>query len=716
MNDTPDVTPEHGLKSYLFIGLSATVLIALIWSSIYYKIQQELETELAVIDRVTLNLSRVFEEHTVRTLQGIDQSALFLRYQYEKVGDKISIAEHLKEGMFQMRLFNQMGIMNEHGILTHSSVDQGIGIDLSDREHFKVHIPADTEKIFISKPVLGRASGKWSLQISRRINKKDGSFGGVVVVSLDPDYLTSFYRQIDIGKTGIVALSGADGVVRARRIGNEVSYGQDLSQSPIIKKALIDGVGTAVNVSAIDGVRRRYGYRKVHDYPLWVFVAVGEEEALTEANSRRRIYLAFGGLLSILIAGFALAVTQILRRQVRIATQFRLSQEQAEVANLAKSQFLATMSHEIRTPLNGILGMAQVLMDDKMGDEQRRDYARIILNSGQTLLTLLNDVLDLSKVEAGKIELSNTVFEAKQLVEETTRLFALSAEEKGLSIEAKWKGPPGERYEADAVRLRQMLSNLINNAIKFTNQGFVHVEAFVVGQDDQQAMLEFSVSDSGIGISPEKQAGLFHPFSQVDGSTTREYGGTGLGLSIIHRLAHLMGGTVGVESQPGQGSRFWFRVRVDIRKGKQGSDTQEIPASVGQSDSLMRTGQVMLVEDNVVNRKVAEFLLKKLGLEFLSVENGQEAVNALRNGARPNLILMDMQMPVMDGVTATEHIRAMEAQAGTGRLPIIALTANAFEDDRQRCREAGMDDFITKPINMEALKAVIAKWINTTGA
>jgi CheY-like chemotaxis protein len=229
-------------------------------------------------------------------------------------------------------------------------------------------------------------------------------------------------------------------------------------------------------------------------------------------------------------------------------------------------------------------------------------------------------------------------------------------------------------------------------------------------------MLEFSVSDSGIGISPEKQAGLFHPFSQVDGSTTREYGGTGLGLSIIHRLAHLMGGTVGVESQPGQGSRFWFRVRVDIRKGKQGSDTQEIPASVGQSDSLMRTGQVMLVEDNVVNRKVAEFLLKKLGLEFLSVENGQEAVNALRNGARPNLILMDMQMPVMDGVTATEHIRAMEAQAGTGRLPIIALTANAFEDDRQRCREAGMDDFITKPINMEALKAVIAKWINTTGA
>jgi signal transduction histidine kinase len=716
MNDTPDVTPEHGLKSYLFIGLSATVLIALIWSSIYYKIQQELETELAVIDRVTLNLSRVFEEHTVRTLQGIDQSALFLRYQYEKVGDKISIAEHLKEGMFQMRLFNQMGIMNEHGILTHSSVDQGIGIDLSDREHFKVHIPADTEKIFISKPVLGRASGKWSLQISRRINKKDGSFGGVVVVSLDPDYLTSFYRQIDIGKTGIVALSGADGVVRARRIGNEVSYGQDLSQSPIIKKALIDGVGTAVNVSAIDGVRRRYGYRKVHDYPLWVFVAVGEEEALTEANSRRRIYLAFGGLLSILIAGFALAVTQILRRQVRIATQFRLSQEQAEVANLAKSQFLATMSHEIRTPLNGILGMAQVLMDDKMGDEQRRDYARIILNSGQTLLTLLNDVLDLSKVEAGKMELSNTVFEAKQLVEETTRLFALSAEEKGLSIEAKWKGPPGERYEADAVRLRQMLSNLINNAIKFTNQGFVHVEAFVVGQDDQQAMLEFSVSDSGIGISPEKQAGLFHPFSQVDGSTTREYGGTGLGLSIIHRLAHLMGGTVGVESQPGQGSRFWFRVRVDIRKGKQGSDTQEIPASVGQSDSLMRTGQVMLVEDNVVNRKVAEFLLKKLGLEFLSVENGQEAVNALRNGARPNLILMDMQMPVMDGVTATEHIRAMEAQAGTGRLPIIALTANAFEDDRQRCREAGMDDFITKPINMEALKAVIAKWINTTGA
>lgn len=712
MQVTYDRTNARGKKSYLFIWISSAILIAVIWSGISYKIEQERQIELAGVDRETLNLARVFEEHTIRTLQGVDQSVQFLKYQYEKLGDKIAIADYVKEGMIQTSLFNQMGIIDEHGIYTHSSLGTGTGINLSDREHFKVHIPVDTGKLFVSKPILGRASGKWSLQLSRRINKKDGSFGGVVVVSLNPEYLTSFYKQVDVGTEGIVALIGADGIIRARRQGEDVSFGQDLSQSPVIKKAFLEDVGTTANVSRIDGVRRLYGYRRVRGYPLWVFVALGEEEALSEAHSRGHIYQAFGGLLSALIIGFALTVTLILRRQFRIADQLRLSQKQAEAASVAKSQFLATMSHEIRTPMNGILGMAQMLLLDNIGETERRDYARTILNSGQTLLTLLNDILDLSKVEAGKLELSCSAFDPRQLIEESAHLFAQSAQEKGLKIETVWKGGLKVRYEADATRLRQMLANLIGNAIKFTAKGSVRIEAQVIDETAQSALLEFSVTDSGIGISEEQQTKLFHPFSQADSSTTREYGGTGLGLSIISSLAHLMDGSVGVESEPGKGSRFWFRVRV----GRLGEDVEQrqVPRVGMASGHLQKetpSGKILLVEDNLTNRKVVEAMLKQLGFEFVSVENGQEAIGILERGPCPSLVLMDMQMPVMDGLSATRHIRAWEAETGRARVPILALTANAFEEDSQRCREAGMDDFLAKPIDAKLLSERLSHWL-----
>ena len=394
-------------------------------------------------------------------------------------------------------------------------------------------------------------------------------------------------------------------------------------------------------------------------------------------------------------------------------TELRLAKEQAEAANLSKSRFLATMSHEIRTPLNGILGMTQLLLMDGISDSERKEFARTILNSGKTLLILLNDILDLSKVEAGKMALVNAIFDPRQIVRETVALFAELAQSQSLVLETEWTGPEDARYRADPVRLRQMLSNLVSNAIKFTPQGGVRIRAAAVAGDDGRDLLEFSVSDTGVGIAEDELPRLFQPFYQADGSTTRQYGGTGLGLSIIRNLAELMGGEVGVDSQLGQGSCFWFRIPAEAVAAGEDSRRSERARTAAALPGEAPGGvpPVLVAEDNPTNRKVIEAILGKLGIRSRSVDNGQQAVEAIIGGERPALILMDVQMPVMDGLAATECIRLWEKDRGDAPLPIVALTAGAFEEDRQACLAAGMDDFLTKPLEMGALKAVLDKWL-----
>ena len=410
----------------------------------------------------------------------------------------------------------------------------------------------------------------------------------------------------------------------------------------------------------------------------------------------------------------------------KLALESAAARLAAEQANAGKSAFLATMSHEIRTPMNGVLGMAQLLMLPNLEEVERLDYARTILNSGQTLLTLLNDILDLSKVEAGKLDLETKAFEPAQILHEIGLLFSEAASRKGLTLTDSWSGP-AQHYLGDAHRVRQMVSNLVGNAIKFTAQGTIRVEAREVDGDVDgdgdgnllggAAQVEFAVIDSGIGVPQEQQAQLFQPFSQADNSTTRMFGGTGLGLSIVRSLARLMGGDAGVESTPGQGSRFWFR--IGLERVAAGTDNREMQRAqkanaTANTKPVGLSGHVLVVEDNRVNQRVIRALLDSLGLTCVVEEDGQQGFDAVKragNAARPDLILMDLQMPVLDGYAATAKIRLWEAESSLPRLPIIALTADAFAEDQQHCIDAGMDDFLAKPVDRDALAITLRRWL-----
>jgi len=370
----------------------------------------------------------------------------------------------------------------------------------------------------------------------------------------------------------------------------------------------------------------------------------------------------------------------------------------AEAANAAKSTFLATMSHEIRTPLNGVLGMAQAMAGDELSDRQR-DRLSVIHGSGEALLAILNDVLDLSKIEAGKLELERVEFELGDVARGAYSAFTALANKKGLSFALDIERARG-RYLGDPTRLRQILYNLISNALKFTEQGEIRVAARRDGE-----MLQFSVADTGVGIAPENLAKLFAKFDQLDSSTTRRFGGTGLGLAICRELAQLMDGEITVESELGLGAKF--TVRVPLRwLGEERQLCSRVEAAVAEQPEIAL--RVLAAEDNAVNQLVLKTLLHQMGVDPHVVDNGQQALEAWETGDW-DVILMDIQMPVMDGLTATAAIRNREADTGRTRTPIVALTANAMAHQVEQYILAGMDGHVAKPIQAVELFTTLTR-------
>jgi PAS domain S-box-containing protein len=398
---------------------------------------------------------------------------------------------------------------------------------------------------------------------------------------------------------------------------------------------------------------------------------------------------------------------ELVRQRTEALTE---STKAAQAANIAKSAFLANMSHEIRTPMNAILGMTSLLQRAGVTPGQADRLGKIQV-AGEHLLDVINDILDISKIEAGKLQLEETALDPAALAEQVAAMLGERAREKGLTIAVTERPPPGLLL-GDPMRLQQALLNYVGNAVKFTEHGSISLRVSVQDDSTQGVLLRFAVEDSGIGIDPEARDRLFSIFEQADNSTTRKYGGTGLGLAITRRLAELMGGTAGVDSEPGVGSSFWFTAR--LRRAADAWVASPPQPAVGAEQGLRQKyagKRVLLVEDDAMNREIAALLLTQVGLDIDPAEDGDIAV-ALASKRDYALILMDMQMPVMGGLEATQHIRAMER----GRqIPIIAITANVFAEDRQRCLAAGMNDFIAKPFNPDVLYATILKWLAAPG-
>ncbi|MDG5496519.1 ATP-binding protein [Niveispirillum sp. BGYR6] len=828
--------------------LALFAALALLWGAIIGFLHLERGTLLRAAERDVTNLSLAFEEQSFWLLSTVDQLLRAVKADLEADAQHFDLARVIRRQNSPAGASVEVSVIDAAGYLLAST--RGLGPDARitnylDRAHVLAHLDRDSGGIFIGPPIIGRLSGRHSVPVSLRINRPDGSFGGVAVAAINPADLANYYRRLDLGKSGVVSIVGMDGMVRARSgeedgdtTGKSVGQ-QSMLSTPLMSRFRQAPSGTFTTVSAIDGVERIVAYRAIHDYPLIATVGLSLAEVLAPWHTLLVWTVAAGILASLAFYGFFhMLLVEEKRRQrqardteeanrlLRLAEQvamvghwqielasgrviwsdevyrihgldqnsfqpsleaarallepedhdllsalvqeaidgadnfetrmrirrpdgtqrhlvvrgivvrneageaqslfgamsdvtertrqeeaLRQARREAEEAAKAKADFLATVSHELRTPLNAVIGFADLLLTANPPEAERRHYIRLQAEAGRTLLAVINDVLDFSKIDAGRLELEEMASETVGLLQTCVDLVRPMAEEKGLRVILDIAPDLPPWLMLDPTRVRQIVLNLLNNAVKFTQAGHVGLRARVE-MVEGKPFLRLAVEDTGIGIPPARQGKLFEPFHQADASTARRYGGTGLGLAICKRLVSLMEGRIGVSSDAGRGSTFWVEVPLRPTEAPNHAPALPTPGATGAGAVPARPLRILVAEDLPVNQLLIRAILERAGHQVEMVADGAAAVEAVQHH-NVDLVLMDVQMPGMDGLEATRAIRALPSMAG--RIPIVALTANALPAEVERCRRAGMNDHLAKPIEAEHLVAALVRWSQRIG-